>query len=184
MPFVTLTTPYTPREESRPEYTPIPKGWYNAEIASAGLTERNGAEIVNLSFRVLDGPHGGRVVFADRYLLTPQGEPNEDTEKAVRNMVTDLGLAFEGSFRELCEALPDLIGREIDINVGITKPRDGHPARNRVYDTAKAWTKAKRSGAGAGAASPALSAPGVPKAPPAPPIDYSGAPEGADAMPF
>lgn len=179
MPFVTLTTPYTPREESRPEYTPIPKGWYNAEIASAGLTERNGAEVVNLSFRVLDGPHGGRVVFADRYLLTPHGEPNEDTEKAVRNMVTDLGLAFEGSFRELCEALPDLIGREIDISVGVMKPRDGHPARNRVWDTAKAWTRAKRSGTGtgAGAASPAPS-------PSSQTIYYSAPPANADTMPF
>ena len=173
MPFVTLTNPYTPREESRPEYTPIPKGWYNAEIASAGLTERNGAEIVNLSFRVLDGPHGGRVVFTDRYLLTPQGEPNEDTEKAVRNMVTDLGLAFEGSFRELCEALPDLIGRDLDISVGVTKPRDGHPARNRVYDTAKAWTKAKRSGTETRA--PAQ----TPAAPPAAPANM-----GDDPMPF
>lgn len=179
MPFVTLTTPYTPREESRPEFTPIPRGWYNAEIATAGLIERNGAEIVNLSFRVLDGPHGGRVVFADRFLLTTQGEPNEDTEKAVRNMVTDLGLAFEGSFRELCEALPDLIGRDLDISVGVTKPRDGHPARNRVYDTAKAWTRAKRSGTDYRAQAQ------TPAAPPAAPIDYSSAPPvDDDPMPF
>jgi hypothetical protein len=177
MPFVALTTPYTPREESRPEYTPIPKGWYNAEIASAGLTERNGAEIVNLSFRVLDGPHSGRVVFADRYLLTPQGEPNEDTERFVRNMIYELHRGFEGSFRELCEALPQLIGSEIDISVGITKPRDGHPARNRVYDFAMAWTKAKRSGTGTGAASTAPS-------PSSQTIYYSAPPADADAMPF
>lgn len=173
MPFVTLTTPYTPREDSRPEYTPIPKGWYNAEISGAGISERNGAEIVNLSFRVLDGPHGGRMIFADRYLLTPQGSPNEDTERAIRNMVTDLGLAFEGSFRELCESLPDLIGRDLDISVGITKPRDGHPARNRVYDTAKAWTRAKRSGTDYRA--PAQ----TPAAPPAAPANM-----GDDPMPF
>lgn len=181
MPFLPLPSDHT-RAPSADAQTraPLPAGWYAARIDNAMRREsRSGTPMVTIVYAVETGPNTVRLVWADYYLTEAA---RERSMRDIRNLVEDVGFEYDGTDEALCDEIVGIVGNPVDIKVAVEPERDGFAARNRVRDTAKAWTRAKRSAPEAPASAPR--SPALPNPPPPPPeVDMGGA-ASDDGIPF
>jgi hypothetical protein len=117
-------------EGDKPQYTPLPPGWYPARVAKAELKTIEGREgtfnKLALQLEILDGdPHAGRIVFDDIILNNKEG-----SKKRRAIVWRRLGLVEKGATRASISE-QDLVGKQCAIELKITEytKRDNTKAR-------------------------------------------------------
>lgn len=172
-----LTRYYTP--EAAPEaddFSPIPPGWYDAEIVDIEERDTRAGDgcYLNVRFDVTGPTNAGRVIFEMYTMENP-------SPKAVR--------AGHAKFRQLHEAcgLPhitdtdQLVGRSCAIKVKIER-NEQYGDKNRVQASrAQSGGSAPRGGAAPASVAPPKRAAGSPPPAGLPPRPAAGPPAGAPA---
>lgn len=106
--------------EAAPEYAPLPKGIYDAEVSSGELTNSGtGTPGFNLGFTVVGGEHAGRRV-RHRLWLTPAAMPMTKRDLAKLGIVT---------LDQLERAIPPEIICRLSV---VVRTDDDGETRNRV----------------------------------------------------
>ena len=106
-------------EESTSSYEPIPAGWYEAEVAKSEMKDtKSGGKMLSVQFRILEGEHEKRIVYANFNLVNPNPTAVEIAQRELGNLVHACGL-------DEIEDSTEIHGIPIAIRVKI---QDGTPA--------------------------------------------------------
>lgn len=91
------------------DFAPIPDGMYTVEITECAVLEsRRGDPYLRWMFKVVDGPHAGRVISRANMLATDQNLAYLKGDLAIAGMqLTDL--------TQLPDLAGDLVGRRLEI---------------------------------------------------------------------
>lgn len=143
-------------------FDPIPEGWYTAQIKAAELknTKANDGQYIAVQYAVTGPTHAGRVVFGNLNIKNRNSEAERIGMGQLGSVMGAIGLAK-------IEDTDQLIGGNLQIKVGMSKPQEGYEQRNEV----KGW-KAIEGGpapmpavAGSGQAQQPTGTPAANKAP-------------------
>ena len=111
-------------------FDPIPEGWYIAQIKSAELknTKANDGQYIAVQYAVSGPTHAGRVVFGNLNIKNRNSEAERIGMGQLGSVMGAIGLAK-------IEDTDQLIGGNLQIKVGLSKPQEGYEQRNEV----KGW---------------------------------------------
>jgi hypothetical protein len=111
-------------------FDPIPEGWYTAQIKAAELknTKANDGQYIAVQYTVTGPTHAGRVIFGNLNIKNRNSEAERIGMGQLGSVMGAIGLAK-------IEDTDQLIGGNLQIKVGMSKPQEGYEQRNEV----KGW---------------------------------------------
>lgn len=121
---------FTPSEAETSSFDPIPSGWYEAEMTKSELktTKAKDGKYLSLTFKVLDGEHTGRLVFANLNIVNKN-------ELAVKIANGDLKAICKAVGRDEDEELEDSVDlHDIAIAIKVSEVAETAqwPAKNEI----------------------------------------------------
>ena len=104
--------------------SPVPEGWYEAEIRKAEiLPTKAGGHRVNIQYAITGPTNTGRVVFGSINIDHPKQQVVDIGKEQLSNIARAIGKGFDDT--------DDLVGRAVRIKVKISKS-EGYPDSNDV----------------------------------------------------
>lgn len=81
--MATLTNMYDPNAEPAASFDPLPSGWYQVVIIDSDMkpTKNGSGEYLELSHRVIDGPHKGSLAWARLNLINANPKAQEIAQR-------------------------------------------------------------------------------------------------------
>jgi len=114
-------------DDSPSGYEPIPAGWYEAEVVKSEMKDtKSGGKMLSVQFKVLEGEHENRLVFANFNLINANPTAVEIAQRELGNLVNACGL-------DEVEDSADLHSIPIAIKVKIQEGNAAYPEpRNAI----------------------------------------------------
>lgn len=113
--------------QSDRNYDLIPDGWYSVKVTKADLAQTKSGNGTKIDMRYdITGPtHEGRVVFGSINIRNQSQRAEEIGRQQLGDLMRALGIAK-------LEDTDQLIGGNVSIKIGRSKPQEGYEARNEV----------------------------------------------------
>lgn len=135
------------------DYTPLPDGWYTANITQASLetTKAGTGQYIKLRYDITGPTHQGRVVFCNLNIRNPNPKAEEIGRQQLGDLLRAIGLAKVSDTDQL-------IGSRCSIKLA-TRQQEGYEPSNEI----KGWKAIE------GGAMPKPAAPSAPASAGSPP---------------
>lgn len=113
--------------QSDRNYDLIPDGWYSVKVTKADLAQTKSGNGTKIDMRYdITGPtHEGRVVFGSINIRNQSQRAEEIGRQQLGDLMRALGIAK-------LEDTDQLIGGNVSIKIGRSKPQEGYEVRNEV----------------------------------------------------
>lgn len=84
-----------PASQNIGEFTPLPEGWYDANIAGAELktTKAGNGQYISIQYSIIGPTHQGRVVFGNLNIRNPNPKAEEIGRQQLGDLMRAIGLA-------------------------------------------------------------------------------------------
>lgn len=105
----------------------LPSAWYKAFIEDVTImpTKKRDGNYMMIKFKVLEGKHKNRVVFTNLNIDNPNQKTVEIAQKNLASLCKCVELF-------VIKDTDQLIGKQLQIKIGVTEGRDGYEPRNDV----------------------------------------------------